>query len=123
MATVNRKLKTFYANLQVTRVEDWCVEAETAEQAKELLASGHGHRCSPGGSIHAELTYWRTDQWPTTRAGAGRLIGAKCGRRMFCQKRRTAVSGLIAALHRPNATASFLSNVQLCSGASVGHTL
>jgi hypothetical protein len=42
--------------MHVTRLEEWCVEAETAEQAKELLASGHGHRCSSGDSIHAELT-------------------------------------------------------------------
>ena len=39
----------------VTRVEEWCVEAETAEEARMLLASGAGHRCTPGESIHAEL--------------------------------------------------------------------
>ena len=38
------KLKTFYATVHVTRVEEWCVEAESAEEARELLASGRGHR-------------------------------------------------------------------------------
>jgi len=42
MATVKRKLKTFYASLHVTRIEDWCVEAETAEEARALLARGEG---------------------------------------------------------------------------------
>jgi hypothetical protein len=34
------KLKMFYATVQVARVEEWCVEAESAEKARELLASG-----------------------------------------------------------------------------------
>jgi hypothetical protein len=34
MARVKRKLKTFYASLHVTRIEDWRVEAETAEEAR-----------------------------------------------------------------------------------------
>jgi hypothetical protein len=37
------KLKMFYATVHVTRVEEWCVEAESAEEARELLASGSGH--------------------------------------------------------------------------------
>ena len=56
LPATKKKLKTFHAAMHVTRLEEWRVEAETAEQAKELLASGHGHRCSPGDSIHAELT-------------------------------------------------------------------
>jgi hypothetical protein len=39
----------------VTRAEEWCVEAETAEEARELLATGHGHRCHLGDRVHLEL--------------------------------------------------------------------
>jgi hypothetical protein len=39
----------------VTRIEEWCVEAETAEQARELLTAGDGHRCHLGDRIHAEI--------------------------------------------------------------------
>jgi hypothetical protein len=39
----------------VTRVEEWCVEAETKEQARALLAAGTGHRCMPGESIQVEI--------------------------------------------------------------------
>ena len=38
-------LKTFHTTVHVTRVEQWCVEAETAEEARELLAAGAGYRC------------------------------------------------------------------------------
>ena len=55
MATVKRKLKTFYASLQVTRVEDWCVEAETAEEARALLASGQGERCRLGDCVYVDI--------------------------------------------------------------------
>ena len=44
---LQRSKKTFHATMLVTRVEEWCVEAETAEQARELLASGHGHVARP----------------------------------------------------------------------------
>ena len=49
------RLKTFHATLQVTRLEDWCVEAETPEQARALLAAGNGHRCHLGDCLHIEL--------------------------------------------------------------------
>jgi hypothetical protein len=39
----------------VTRLEEWCVEAQTAEEARALLAAGAGHRCSPGDSVHVEF--------------------------------------------------------------------
>jgi hypothetical protein len=32
----------FHATVHVTRVEEWCVEAETAEEAHELLTAGGG---------------------------------------------------------------------------------
>ena len=49
------QLKTFYA-MHVTRVEEWFVEAETAEEARELLLSGAGHRSGGiGECVHAEV--------------------------------------------------------------------
>ena len=47
--------RPFHARMLVTRVEEWCVEAETAEQARALLVSGAGHRSTPGESVHIEL--------------------------------------------------------------------
>ena len=41
-------LKMFHATVLVTRAEEWCVEAETAEEARELLTLGVGHRCHLG---------------------------------------------------------------------------
>ena len=62
MATVRRKSqaksgkrKTFYASLHVTRVEDWCVEAETADEARVLLANGEGERCRIGDCVYFEV--------------------------------------------------------------------
>ena len=49
------KLKTFHATVQVTRTEQWYVEAETAEEARELLAAGQGHRSSIGDCLHFEI--------------------------------------------------------------------
>jgi hypothetical protein len=48
-------LKMFYATVLVTRAEEWCVEAETAEEARELLGSGAGHRCHLGDCVHLEV--------------------------------------------------------------------
>jgi hypothetical protein len=50
-----KKLKTFHATMQVTRLEQWWVEAETPAEAKALLVTGTGHRCAPGECLHAEL--------------------------------------------------------------------
>jgi hypothetical protein len=47
--------RLFHARMLVTRLEEWCVEAQTAEEARVLLASGKGHRCSPGESVQVEL--------------------------------------------------------------------
>jgi hypothetical protein len=49
------QLKTFYATMHVTRVEEWFVEAETAEEARELLLSGAGNRTDIGDCILAEV--------------------------------------------------------------------
>lgn len=47
--------RLFHARMVVTRMEEWCVEAETPEEASALLAAGAGHRCTPGESIQVEF--------------------------------------------------------------------
>jgi hypothetical protein len=49
------QLKTFHATMLVTRAEEWWVEAETAEQARALLASGQGHHDTLGERVYLEL--------------------------------------------------------------------
>jgi hypothetical protein len=49
------KARLFHARMVVTRVEEWCVEAATSEEARTLLASGAGHRSTPGESVQVEL--------------------------------------------------------------------
>ena len=49
------KLKMFHATMLVTRAEEWCVEAETAEEARELLVAGNGHRCQLGDCTYIEV--------------------------------------------------------------------
>jgi hypothetical protein len=48
--TLKPKLKTFHAAML-----EWCVDAETPEQARELLASGQGHRCQLGDCLNIEV--------------------------------------------------------------------
>jgi hypothetical protein len=48
-------LKTFHATVLVTRLEQWCVEAKTAEEARELLAAGYGYRCEIGECMNIEV--------------------------------------------------------------------
>jgi len=50
-----KKMKLFHAAMHVTRIEEWCVEAKTAEEARALLESGGGHRCLIGDCLHAEV--------------------------------------------------------------------
>lgn len=50
-----KKLKTFHASVAVTRVEDWCVEAETEQEARALLASGQGERLAIGDCVYLEI--------------------------------------------------------------------
>jgi hypothetical protein len=47
--------RTFHATMLVTRAEEWCVEAETAEEARALLAAGKGHRCHLGDCVQFEV--------------------------------------------------------------------
>jgi hypothetical protein len=49
------QLKTFYATVLVTRTEQWCVEAASAEEAHALLSSGAGHRCGLGDCVQIEV--------------------------------------------------------------------
>jgi hypothetical protein len=49
------KTKLFHGRMLVTRLEEWCVEAASAEEARDLLASGAGHRCAQGERVQAEL--------------------------------------------------------------------
>jgi hypothetical protein len=46
---------TFHATVHVTRVEQWWVEAESAEAARELLAAGAGYRCEIGDCVNIEV--------------------------------------------------------------------
>lgn len=48
--------KMFHATMHVTRLEEWCVEAANAEEAKRLLERGEGHRCNLGDCVHLEVT-------------------------------------------------------------------
>jgi hypothetical protein len=47
--------KVFHAAMLVTRAEEWWVEADTAEEARALLASGRGHHAAFGERVHVEL--------------------------------------------------------------------
>jgi hypothetical protein len=47
--------RLFHATMLVTRAEEWCIEADTAEEARELLAAGQGHRCHLGERVQFEL--------------------------------------------------------------------
>jgi hypothetical protein len=47
--------KTFHATALVTRLEEWWVEAESAEEAKALLVAGDGHHAGLGERVHVEL--------------------------------------------------------------------
>ncbi len=49
------ELKTYPATVMVTRAEDWCVEAGSPEEARDLLAAGLGHRCHLGERIQFEV--------------------------------------------------------------------
>jgi hypothetical protein len=48
-------LKTYHATVHVTRTEQWCVEAHSAEEAHELLAAGAGYRCEIGECVNVEV--------------------------------------------------------------------
>jgi hypothetical protein len=47
--------KVFHASMLVTRAEEWWIEAESAEEARALFASGQGHHAALGERVHLEL--------------------------------------------------------------------
>ena len=49
------KVRTYHATVVVTRAEEWCVDAGSPDEAKELLLSGHGYRCHIGDVLHVEF--------------------------------------------------------------------
>ena len=55
------KRDTYHARVLVTRMEDWCVDAGSADEARALLQAGEGHRCSSGELIWIELNELRAD--------------------------------------------------------------
>jgi hypothetical protein len=61
-AGAKKKAETFHATMLVTRLEEWCVDASNAEEAKVLLAAGEGHRCNLGDVIHIELNRFFDNQ-------------------------------------------------------------
>jgi hypothetical protein len=50
-----KKKQMFHAMMVVTRAEEWCIEASSAEEARELLASGRGHVCHLGDCLHVDV--------------------------------------------------------------------
>ena len=54
-ARVQKTLSTYHAAMIVTRTEEWCVEAASADEARALLAAGQGHRCTNGDAVHIEV--------------------------------------------------------------------
>jgi hypothetical protein len=48
--------KLFHAIMQVTRTEQWFVEAETEDEARALLESGSGQRAQIGECTHFEIS-------------------------------------------------------------------
>jgi len=55
LSPTKKKTKMFHASMKVTRLEEWCVEAETLDQARALLESGTGHRLCIGECLDVEL--------------------------------------------------------------------
>jgi uncharacterized protein YbaP (TraB family) len=54
-AALKAETKMFHATMLVTRTEEWCVQAESAEEARALLAAGHGHVCHSGDCQYVEI--------------------------------------------------------------------
>jgi hypothetical protein len=51
----NNSRKLFHATMHVTRVEEWFVEAGSAEEAKQLLENGQGERSQVGECVRLEV--------------------------------------------------------------------
>ena len=48
MTAIKKTKQLYHASVFVTRAEEWCVEAETPEEATALLEAGQGYKCAPG---------------------------------------------------------------------------
>ncbi len=55
------KPKLYHATMHVTRTEQWCIEADSAEEARAMLAAGQGHRCDAGECMNAEVVTVQED--------------------------------------------------------------
>jgi hypothetical protein len=53
--------RMYHATMLVTRAEEWCVEAETVEEARALLQAGQGHRCHLGDCLQIQLDQLHDD--------------------------------------------------------------
>jgi hypothetical protein len=53
--------RTFHATVVVTRLEDWCVEARTPQEARELIAAGAGYRCDIGDCLNIEIDQFESE--------------------------------------------------------------
>jgi len=53
-ATRTRR-KVYHATVQVTRIEEWFVEAETEEEARQLFESGDASGSQIGECVHFEI--------------------------------------------------------------------
>jgi len=49
------KRRTFHATVQVTRIEEWFVEAHSADEARALLENGAGHRVQIGECVYFQI--------------------------------------------------------------------
>jgi hypothetical protein len=47
--------KVFHATMHVTRIEEWFVEANSADEAKQLLESGQGERAHLGECLQIDF--------------------------------------------------------------------
>ena len=47
--------KMYHATVHVTRVEDWCVKADSVAEARKLLEAGEGHRMGVGACVNIEV--------------------------------------------------------------------
>ena len=76
------ELKSYHATMLVTRAEEWCVEAESAEEARQLLAAGGGHRSHLGDRLHMRWSASRTEAARRWAAVAGWLKPSANARRV-----------------------------------------
>jgi hypothetical protein len=55
MPAAKNSRKLFHATMHVTRIEEWSVEASSAEEAKQLLEDGQGERSQVGECVRLEV--------------------------------------------------------------------